>query len=82
MKIGKYEVTVDRNLCIGAGTCVAVSPNIFELDGEKKAVFKAMPAGRQEGGEDNEVNVLMAAQSCPVKAVIITDETGKQVWPV
>ena len=73
-KIGNYTVSVDRELCIGAGTCVAISPTVFELDAEKKAIFK-------EGGTTDEATVLMAAQSCPVKAVIIKDETGQQVWP-
>jgi ferredoxin len=74
--IGKYQIKVVKNRCIGAGTCVAVSPNVFELDVDKKAVFKA-------GGVDTPENILMAAQSCPVKAVVVTDtETGKQVWPL
>lgn len=73
--IGKYKVKVVRNLCIGAATCVAVSPNIFELDPEAKAIIK-------EGGTDAEANILMAAQSCPTKAIIIIDtETNQQVWP-
>ena len=76
VQIGKYKVKVVRNLCIGAATCVAVSPNIFQLDGENKAVV-------QESGTDAEANILMAAQSCPTKAIVIIDtETGQQVWPV
>jgi ferredoxin len=75
VQIGKYQIRVDRNLCIGAASCVAVSPNVFELDGEKKAVIK-------EGSNDTPENLLLAAQACPTKAIIITDtETGKQVWP-
>ena len=34
----KYKVTVDRNLCIGAGSCVAVAPLAFALDNEAKAI--------------------------------------------
>lgn len=75
VQIGKYKVKVIRSLCIGAATCVAISPNIFELDGENKAVILE--------GQDLPENILMAAQSCPTKAVIITDtETNTQVWPV
>ncbi|KKS59009.1 MAG: hypothetical protein UV25_C0035G0011, partial [candidate division WWE3 bacterium GW2011_GWB1_42_41] len=35
-----------------------------------------------EEGTDEAENILMAAQSCPTKAIVVTDtETGKQVWP-
>lgn len=75
VQVGKYKVKVLRSVCIGAATCVAVSPNVFELDPENKAVIK-------DGAADAEANILMAAQSCPTKAIVIIDtETGKQVWP-
>lgn len=75
VQIGKYQVKVLRQTCIGAATCVAVSPNTFQLDGENKAVI-------QKGSNDTPENILMAAQSCPVKAIVIIDtETGQQVWP-
>lgn len=74
--IGKYQVRVIRNTCIGAASCVAVSPITFVLDQEKKAVIK-------EGSTETPENILMAAQSCPTQAIIVIDtETGKQVWPV
>jgi len=75
VQIGKYKVKVVRSLCIGAASCVAVSPSVFQLDNENKAVV-------QESGNDVPENILLAAQSCPTKAIVITDtETGKQVWP-
>jgi ferredoxin len=74
--IGKYKVQVVRDLCIGAASCIAVSPTVFRLDDENKAVII-------DGGVDEAANILMAAQSCPTKAIIITEaETGTQVWPV
>jgi len=75
IQIGKYKVKVVRDLCIGAASCIAVSPNTFLLDDEKKAVIK-------DGAQDLPENILMAAQSCPTAAIIITDaETNEQVWP-
>jgi len=74
VQIGKYKIKVVRSLCIGAATCVAVSPDTFELDRENKAVIK-------ETSGDIPENLLMAAQSCPTKAIIVTDENGKQLWP-
>lgn len=74
--MGKYKIKIIRNLCIGAGTCVAISPNVFELDSQKIAVQKI-------GGVDVPENILMAAQGCPTKAIVIVDaETGEQVWPL
>ncbi|MDP2585993.1 MAG: ferredoxin [Candidatus Levybacteria bacterium] len=74
INIGKYKIKVVKSLCIGAATCVAISPNIFKLDSENKAVILE--------GQDVPENILMAAQSCPTKAIIITDmETNTQVWP-
>lgn len=75
VQIGKYKVKVVRSLCIGAASCVAVSPEIFVLDKENKAII-------HEGKQDTPENILMAAQSCPTKAIVIIDtETNKQVWP-
>jgi ferredoxin len=75
VQVGKYKVTVIRDLCIGAASCVAFSPTVFDLDGEKKAVII-------DGADDTPDNLMMAAQSCPTKAIVIVDtETGEQVWP-
>ena len=64
-----------RNKCIGAASCVAIAPKVFELDEEKIARILA------QDGEDDDTK-LLAAQSCPTAAIIVTDtETGKQVWP-
>ena len=74
-KINNLTVHVDRNLCIGAASCVAVAPRTFVLDNEAKAII--LDTAPQE-----DPNVLMdAAKACPVAAIIITDETGKQVFP-
>lgn len=71
-KVGK--IYVDRNLCIGAASCIAVAPDVFELDNENKAVVK------NPTGADDET-LLLAAQSCPTKAIILYDEQGNQIYP-
>ncbi|NCN51201.1 MAG: ferredoxin [Candidatus Pacebacteria bacterium] len=72
---GKYKVEVIRDKCISAGSCVAIAPGVFELDEEQIAVIIS-----QDGDDDQ--TKLLAAQSCPTAAVIVTDiETGQQVWP-
>ncbi len=73
MKIKK--VLVDRKLCIGAGTCVAISPKSFQLDKENIAVL-------QDSWTKEEQEILIAAaKSCPVNAIILFDEKGHQLWP-
>ena len=75
VQIGNLKVKVLREVCIGAASCVAFSPSVFELDADRKAVII-------EGGTDTSENLMMAAQSCPVKASVLTDATtGEQVWP-
>lgn len=71
----KWKIVVDRDLCIGAASCVALAMKTFALDGENKAVVL-------EGEGDPPDLIKLAAESCPTKAIIITDEeTGKQEYP-
>ncbi|KAA0206246.1 ferredoxin [Candidatus Uhrbacteria bacterium] len=72
MKISK--VVVDRDLCIGAAPCVTVAPGVFQLDEENKAVVI------DAKGADDET-ILLAAQACPVQAIIVYDEDGNQIYP-
>jgi ferredoxin len=75
MQIGKYTITIQQSGCISAASCVAISPQVFKLDDDNLAVFC-------EGATDEEQNILMAAQSCPTKCIIVTEtESGNQVWP-
>ena len=71
-KIGK--IVIDRNLCIGAASCVAIAPGVFELDSENKAVVY------NYAGADDET-ILLAAQSCPTRAIIVFDTEGNQIYP-
>lgn len=68
------KVKIDRNLCIGAASCVVIAPKVFQLDSEAKAIVVD-----QLGAED--ATILDAAKSCPVLAIIIDDDNGKQIWP-
>ena len=71
-KIGK--IVVDRDLCIGTASCLAVSGTTYELDGENKAVVT---------GADSvdDATLIMSAESCPTKAILLFDKEGKQVFP-
>jgi len=61
------KIKVDREACIGCGTCVALAPNTFNLDVEGKSEV-ANAAG------DPEVDIKKAVEACPVDAIKIEEE--------
>ncbi len=71
-KIGK--IVIDRDLCIGAASCIAVARETFKLDDENKAVVINPDAVSDE-------DLMSAAQSCPTKAISLFDKEGKQIYP-
>lgn len=82
----KYKIVYDRGLCIGAGTCVAINPNSWELDSENKAQLKN--SSQKDGSETFELEIdentfdieMEAAKGCPVNCIHIIDmETGEQL---
>lgn len=84
------KIVVDRNLCIGAASCVLTADTVFELDAENKAIIKLKggvkstePAEKDalEDGAISDDTLLTAAQSCPTRAIFLYDEDGKQVYP-
>lgn len=71
----KLKISVNRDKCIGAASCAAVAPATFELDDQEVAVVKDEPGDKPE-------KQLLAAQSCPVGAISVTNQdTGQQLWP-
>ncbi len=65
---------VDRDLCVGAGNCVAYAPTVFALDEENKAVVLTPSSVDDE-------TLLEAAESCPENAIIVEDDEGNQLYP-
>ena len=68
------KIKIDKDKCIGCGTCIALAPNTFQLNDENKSVVK------DEKG-DPEETVLEAAKACPVGAIEIYNDEGKKIWP-
>ncbi len=85
----RIRVKVDEDLCIGAASCVTISPETFQLNEENKALV--YDHGEQPNGptyerwlevtDDEMENILLGAQSCPTLAIFIFDESGKQLFP-
>lgn len=74
-KIRKNTMSIDRDLCIGAATCIAIAPKAWALDNDAKAIIL------DTASEETDEALLEAAQGCPVMAIIIKDENGKQIYP-
>lgn len=73
-QVGGLKVRIDRALCVGFGECVTEAPEAFGLDGEDIAVFiKPEQADRER--------LLKACDACPVDALTVWDETGRQLVP-
>ena len=74
--IGK--IVVDRDLCIGAASCIAVSGETWELDNENKAIVTNAGAG---ANAVDDATLIMSAESCPTKAILLYDKSGNKVFP-
>ncbi|MCX4701166.1 ferredoxin [Streptomyces sp. NBC_01352] len=71
----RWQIEVDRSLCIGSAQCVHLAPDGFRLD-----------TGRQSHPVDPETDanekILAAAEGCPVEAIMITLlGSGEPVFP-
>jgi len=75
VKVRNLKFWVDRNLCIGAATCVAVAPKTYVLDEEAKAVILSST------DEETDQIIIDAAKACPVAAIIVEDEKGNRIFP-
>jgi ferredoxin len=74
-KIRSLTMKIDRSLCIGAATCIAIAPKAWALDDEAKAIILDTAA------DESDETLISAARGCPVMAIILTDDTGKQIFP-
>lgn len=68
------RVVIDREQCVGFGDCVAAAPAGFKLDDESLVVFMEPEAVERE-------RLLRACDACPVDAITVYDERGRQIVP-
>ncbi|MFG6116077.1 ferredoxin [Halobacillus sp. MO56] len=72
--MAKYAI-IDREACIGCGSCEAIAPDIFELDEETLAFVKldqnrgssSIPLDKVEALEE-------AVEDCPTEAIRVSDQ--------
>jgi len=66
-----FKIILDKDKCIGCGTCVAVCPGNYELDKDGKA--KALNEEVESLGCNR-----IAEETCPVKAIKIRSVADKK----
>ena len=69
------QVEVDKSKCIGSLPCTKISPTVFKLGDDGKAYILD-----PKGGNDEQI--MLAAKSCPVSAIIVKDEEGNILFPI
>lgn len=71
----RWNIEVDRSLCIGSAQCVHLVPRAFRLD-------SGMQSHPAEPETDANERILAAAEGCPVEAIMITLlGSGEPVFP-
>jgi ferredoxin len=74
-KLSQFHVRIDRERCIGSGNCVKVAPEVFELDDGAIVRFRA------DARDIEPPRLIEACDVCPVDALIVHDQAGKQIVP-
>lgn len=72
--VAGLRLRIDRTLCVGFGECVTEAPEAFVLDGQDIVIFVHPEQVERE-------RLIRACDLCPVDALTVWDETGKQVVP-
>ncbi|MEU3403268.1 ferredoxin [Streptomyces sp. NPDC006670] len=63
------RVSVNREVCIGAGQCVLAAPEVFTQDDD--GLSEVLP-GREDG--HGSPMVREAARACPVSAITVRED--------
>jgi ferredoxin len=62
------RIQVDRERCVGSGTCEALAPDVFEVDDDGTLVVR-----REQPGEDELDDVEDAVRACPTRALALAE---------
>jgi ferredoxin len=82
----KLTVKVDHDACSGIGSCIETSARFFKFDDENRAIVISNETGIAKAEQILEVSdaeaqeILSAAESCPMVAISVFDETGSQLY--
>ncbi|MER7518339.1 ferredoxin [Streptomyces sp. NPDC126499] len=63
------RILLDTDVCIGAGQCALVAPDVFTQDDD--GFGTVVPGGEDGGGGGDGPLVREAARACPVQAITL-----------
>jgi ferredoxin len=70
----RWRISVNRDVCQGTGMCTSMAPNHFQLSGGHSSPI--------ESEIDPEDDVVDAAESCPVEAIlVVAADDGRVIAP-
>ena len=72
--IDGLRIVIDRDQCVGFGDCVKEAPEGFKLDEDTIVLFAEPEVVERE-------RLLRACDACPVDAITVWDESGRQIVP-
>ncbi|MER7624975.1 MULTISPECIES: ferredoxin [unclassified Streptomyces] len=67
----KMRLTIDLKACAGAGTCVAMNPQLFRVEDGKGVVLQDVLEG-----EEAIQAAMDVAECCPTEALLLTPEAA------
>ena len=60
------KIKIDKEGCIGCGTCSALCPEVFEIGDDFKAFVK-------EGADPTKLCIKDSKDSCPTEAILLEE---------
>ncbi len=75
----RIDAEVDKSKCIGCCSCETIAPNVFSVDKHARTNPKSHVINSAGASAER---ILDAAQTCPTKAISVTDkESKRQLFP-
>jgi ferredoxin len=64
--VAKWEIVVNREICMGSGMCFVYAPNTFDVDDEAKSFV------RDSDGDPID-SIRTAIEACPTRALRLVE---------
>lgn len=74
------QIKIQRDVCVGTTACIDMAPETYQLD--SSGIVKIMDGfDLTKASTEQKQKALEGAKACPVNALTIIDDDGKQIWP-